>query len=373
MVIKNILFLCNYFPPEHEAGDGIFARDFICAFAQRNLTASVASRIPRSRSYIEIKRSGINIIFLTKNWRAQTCRYIENFFPDFICAFQVLNLPDILFIKKKYNIPVIYFQQINFNNHLKYNGSNKTIAMYAKLETKITENSDFVFCMSDDDFHETRRINQNTFQIKPGINFKTRLARVKDVSALSLAKPLKIGVSGRLNDRTKGIDLLIKALETMDSKVLESARFSFLGASDCDSLLVSLKKIMPFTQIDVHPWTKDEECYNNWLVSNDLMVVPSRYENVCLTAIEAISCGIPVIGALTGHMKKYIISNLTGWLLPTPADEPVFVSALSERLTRLINSPGIVYSVSQSCRQYAKKQFNINPTVDAFMQMLKKG
>ncbi len=48
----------------------------------------------------------------------------------------------------------------------------------------------------------------------------------------------------------------------------------------------------------------------------DLFLLPSEQESFGLTALEAMACGVPVIGSETGGLPEVITNGETGYLMP---------------------------------------------------------
>ena len=64
--------------------------------------------------------------------------------------------------------------------------------------------------------------------------------------------------------------------------------------------------------------------------SADIVVIPSFYEAVSLAALEALSCGVPVVASDVGGLP-YIVNSDNGILVP-PGDPVVLATALSQLL-----------------------------------------
>jgi glycosyltransferase involved in cell wall biosynthesis len=66
----------------------------------------------------------------------------------------------------------------------------------------------------------------------------------------------------------------------------------------------------------------------------DVFVTTPAYEPCALAPIEALACGIPVVGAAVSGIAHVVVDAVTGFLVPP--DDPV---ALAERLARLRRNP----------------------------------
>lgn len=56
----------------------------------------------------------------------------------------------------------------------------------------------------------------------------------------------------------------------------------------------------------------------------DLFVIPSHQEGLCIAALEAMACGVPVVSTRCGGPEDYVIDGGTGQLV---ASEPAAMAA----------------------------------------------
>jgi starch synthase len=83
------------------------------------------------------------------------------------------------------------------------------------------------------------------------------------------------------------------------------------------------------------------------LSHSSLFVCPSIYEPLGIVNLEAMACGVPVVGTATGGIPEVVIDGETGWLVPvaqlqdgtgTPIDEERFVRDWAETLVSALES-----------------------------------
>ena len=72
------------------------------------------------------------------------------------------------------------------------------------------------------------------------------------------------------------------------------------------------------------------DCYR----AADAFVTTPAYEPFAIAPVEALACGIPVVGAAIGGIAHVVVDAVTGFLVPP--DDP---AALAERLARLRRNP----------------------------------
>jgi len=83
---------------------------------------------------------------------------------------------------------------------------------------------------------------------------------------------------------------------------------------------------------------------------HDALIVPSRYENFCNVALEALACGLPVIGVAVGGVRDMVTHGVNG-LLFAPRD----ASALSAAITWALEHPEQLAAMRPSARQVARR------------------
>ncbi|MGN5478424.1 glycosyltransferase [Cupriavidus basilensis] len=64
--------------------------------------------------------------------------------------------------------------------------------------------------------------------------------------------------------------------------------------------------------------------------ASDVFVTTPWYEPFGITPVEAMACGVPVVGAGRGGIRSTVVDGETGYLVPARAPE-----ALADRLARL--------------------------------------
>ena len=102
----------------------------------------------------------------------------------------------------------------------------------------------------------------------------------------------------------------------------------------------------------------------------DLFLLPSEQESFGLTALEAMNCGVPVIGSEIGGLPEVITHGETGYLFPVGE-----VNKTAEKSIELLSSPEKHESFKQQARKRATQSFSadqIIPQYEAFYEEILK-
>lgn len=126
---------------------------------------------------------------------------------------------------------------------------------------------------------------------------------------------LKLICVSRL-DKNKGIDVLLRAvkkLSNLSSRVISLDLVGFGTRSEIECV----KKMITDLEIGNivnYRGSKVHEEIAELLRGSDLFVFPTFGESLGLSALEAMACGIPVVGSHVTALPEYIINDKTGYL-----------------------------------------------------------
>ena len=98
----------------------------------------------------------------------------------------------------------------------------------------------------------------------------------------------------------------------------------------------------------------------------DLFFLPSEQESFGLVALEAQSCGVPVIGATTGGLPEVVENGKTGFLLPVGD-----IAGMAQRSLELLSKDDLYESFQKQARKRVLDYFDsksIIPQYEAFYE-----
>lgn len=165
---------------------------------------------------------------------------------------------------------------------------------------------------------------------------------------------------GRLVPR-KGIDNVIRAIGLLEREHHIRAKLLVVGGSRDESSAAAMPEVMPLRRI-----ARDERVEERVIFlgrrardrlgmlyrTADVFVTTPWYEPFGITPLEAMACGVPVIGAAVGGIKHSVVDHLTGYLVP-PRDP----RALANRLAFLCRHPDLARALGRAGRLRVRRTF----------------
>ena len=108
----------------------------------------------------------------------------------------------------------------------------------------------------------------------------------------------------------------------------------------------------------------DQEYIEALLPYADIFLLPSDHESFGLVALEAMSCGVPVVATRVGGMPEVITDGRNGFLF-----DPGDVHGMSEVAIALAQDPERRARVAGEARATASERFDIDRAVDRYVEL----
>jgi N-acetyl-alpha-D-glucosaminyl L-malate synthase BshA len=99
----------------------------------------------------------------------------------------------------------------------------------------------------------------------------------------------------------------------------------------------------------------------------DLFLLPSESESFGLAALEALSCGVPVVASDVGGVPEVVTDGETGLLAPVGD-----VAAMAAHARRLLTDDGLRARMGQAARRDAERRFSLEPAVDRYEALYRR-
>ena len=111
----------------------------------------------------------------------------------------------------------------------------------------------------------------------------------------------------------KGIDILLRSLHSMPKNLLDSIIIDIYGeGEEKENLLHEAKELQLLNTVHFKNAVKNS---SQVLINYDVLLMPSRYEGLPLTLLEAMSVGTPVAIHDVGCVREFIKSGENGWII----------------------------------------------------------
>lgn len=137
--------------------------------------------------------------------------------------------------------------------------------------------------------------------------------------------PWRIGFTGRFGDPRKNIGLLLKSVRLLRDRG-RPVELHLAGERDRELLRPHLESLGIAAQVHAHPPLQPPQLAA-LLQRLDLFVIPSHQEGLCIAALEAMACGVPVVSTRCGGPQDFVLPDRTGTLVE--ADPEAMATAIS--------------------------------------------
>lgn len=163
---------------------------------------------------------------------------------------------------------------------------------------------------------------------------------------------------GRMVPR-KGVDTVIEALAQVVERGVETARLVVAGGCspdpDADPYIAKLRKLARRLGVGERVrflGSVSHQSLPHLYGASDVFVTTPWYEPFGITPLEAMACGLPVVGSNVGGIKFSVRDGETGYLVP-----PRTPSAVADRLIELHALPGLAASLAENARRRTEDLF----------------
>ncbi|MDG5494751.1 glycosyltransferase [Niveispirillum sp. BGYR6] len=171
-----------------------------------------------------------------------------------------------------------------------------------------------------------------------GAPLRRRLGIADDVLTLGF-------VSHLLADPRKGLDLLMQALNQLAPSLPDRLTLLVAGEGEVPPVPLSVPCV------NAGPQSGDGDLCG-FYAACDLLVVPSRQDNLPNVVLEAMACARPVVGFDSGGVPDMIMPGVTGFLAPG-SDADALAVGLAAAVRRRADLP----AMGQAGRQRAEREY----------------
>ncbi|HVP79585.1 MAG TPA: glycosyltransferase, partial [Thermodesulfobacteriota bacterium] len=152
--------------------------------------------------------------------------------------------------------------------------------------------------------------------------------------------------TGRYNDRRKDVATLIKAISIVRRQIAE-AKLVLIGESPPLHELSSLVAGLGLDDaVEFLSWVDRTGLVKHYQ-SARVLAIPSRQEGLCISGLEAMACGLPVVSTQCGGPEAYVQDGKNGFLVPVKDHE-----AMAKALTYVLSDEEACRSMSIAARKF---------------------
>ncbi|MGH1542065.1 MAG: glycosyltransferase family 4 protein [Arenicella sp.] len=176
-------------------------------------------------------------------------------------------------------------------------------------------------------------------------------AKADLASSATGATKIRLGFVGRFEDPRKNIGLLLDAfaLCRQDNSELELV---LIGDTPSEQTQQKLQQLAIKDHVSIVSYVSDDTYLVEQLQSLSVFIIPSHQEGLCIAALEAMSCGVPVISTHCGGPQDYVKHGENGLLVADNA------GALKEAVLQIIDDTAVLSEYSTQARKTAVEQFS---------------
>lgn len=216
---------------------------------------------------------------------------------------------------KKYLVEVV---GCPWDSYWNYSLKGKIVAPFATaMMKKRVKNAPFALYVTNEFLQKRyptngKSINCSNVELAP-VDENILNNRIQKINGYTSITKFKIGTAAGLDVLYKGQQYVIQALSELKKEGITNIEYQLIGGGTGAYLLGMAQKLGVEDQVNIIGQMPHDEVFK-WLDELDIYVQPSRQEGLPRSVIEAMSRGLPCIGAKTAGIpelieSKYIFSN----------------------------------------------------------------
>jgi N-acetyl-alpha-D-glucosaminyl L-malate synthase BshA len=245
--------------------------------------------------------------------------------------------------------------------------------------------TDITLVGADESFY---RVTKFAIEVSDAVTAVSRYLRERTLEDFELSKSIEViynfvdttkGPRGRPSDRNHwaplGEKILVHASNFRPVKrVTDVVRIFDLVRRQVNSKLLlvgegpekmAARELVRELRLADHVHFLGEQDYiENILEVSDLLLLPSEQESFGLVALEAMSCGVPVVGSRVGGLPEVVLHGQTGYLLPVGD-----IRDMAEASVRLLASPEEHGRMSENARKRARDHFEASDIIPQYERL----
>jgi glycosyltransferase involved in cell wall biosynthesis len=175
--------------------------------------------------------------------------------------------------------------------------------------------------------------------------------------------PGRLGFAGRFNDPRKNIGLFLRAVAQLRGRGHDVSAV-LMG----DTANAHVKELIAGLGLASHVSIKGgltRAEMRDCMQALDVFVLPSHQEGLCISALEAMACGVPVVSTCCGGPEEFVVPGATGALVTSDAEE------MADAIAPIIGDRELRSRMSRSARQMVEDRYSSARLDAIFVQAFK--
>lgn len=184
------------------------------------------------------------------------------------------------------------------------------------------------------------------------------MPREECAAALNVAPPRRFVVGmlhSSMTEERKGLLSLLGVIQALARRLPDTLEVLAVGhASER-----AHEYATPDLPVTALPFLNSPESLACALNLCDVLLYPTQADNLSLTCLDALACGVPVISSDVGGQPEAVEDGVNGFLCP-----PGGLEHFGARVAQLAADPSLTRRLSEGARQTAVERFNIDDYVE---------
>jgi glycosyltransferase involved in cell wall biosynthesis len=167
--------------------------------------------------------------------------------------------------------------------------------------------------------------------------------------------------TGRLSPE-KGVDFLIRGFSKLDKNL--NCQMIIIADGPERKSIVQLVDQYQLSKSVILLKGVDEVA--DYLNASNIFVLPSRFEGLSNSLLEAMACGLPVISTMVGGSIDIIEDGINGLLIDVDNEEQ-----LIQAMTHILNDSTMAATMGRNARKVIEKYYALDKIADRYISLYK--
>lgn len=169
-----------------------------------------------------------------------------------------------------------------------------------------------------------------------------------------------VGMVARFSEQ-KGHTYLVKAAKILKEQQ-ESLKIMLIGRGELE--LEIKKQVNEEDVADYFLFYGQSTNINNLIQSLDCFILPSLWEGMPLALLEAMACGLPVVGTDVSGTREVIEDGYNGLMVPSKNER-----AIADALVKIKNDPLLRQKLGKNARTFVLKKYSLEANMQAYLKL----